>query len=146
MLTVSLEAQQAPSGLVVVRPAEIVWQPVPPVLPPGAEFALLVGNPGEPGPFAMRVRVPANYRVGPHRHPVAEYVTILSGTLCIATGERTDYRQGTCLGAGAFFMTPANLAHALWTEGPAEYELHATGPFEGTYLNPADDPRRKPDR
>lgn len=42
-------------------------------------------------------------------------------------------------------MTPANLAHAFWTEGPAEYELHAMGPFEGTYLNPADDLRHKPD-
>ncbi|MGH2375516.1 MAG: cupin domain-containing protein, partial [Gemmatimonadales bacterium] len=122
---------------------DIAWQPAPPALPPGAESALLAGNPSESGQFTIRVRLPVNYRVPPHWHSVDEYVTLLSGTLCIGTGERTDFQHGTCVGAGTFFVMPAKLAHSLWTHGPVEYELHAVGPFDGTYVNPADDPRQQ---
>ena len=50
----------------VIRPADIVWQPGPPTLEPGAQGAVLAGNPSQPGPFTLRVRLPARYRIASH--------------------------------------------------------------------------------
>lgn len=140
-VAITTTAQQASEVPVALRPSDIAWQPGPPALPAGAEVAVLTGNPAEPAPFTVRVRLPANYHMGAHRHSVAEYVTLLSGTLCIATGERPERAQAACLDPGSFFVTPANAVHAVWSQGPVEYQLHAAGPFDMTYVNPADDPR-----
>src|SRR5436309_10980586 len=71
-----------------IRPADIVWQPGPPTLEPGAQGAVLAGNPSQPGPFTLRVRLPARYRIASHTHPVDERLTVLSGTLCFAAAGR----------------------------------------------------------
>src|SRR5687767_7634504 len=64
----------------IVPPQEIKWGPAPAVLPPGAEAAVLFGDPGKEGLFALRLKLPAGYSVPPHTHPVDEAVTVISGT------------------------------------------------------------------
>ena len=71
-----------------VNPNQLKWGPAPPGLPPGAQLAVLSGNPGAAGPFVIRVRFPAGYTVRPHRHPTDEYVTVISGNVSYGTGER----------------------------------------------------------
>jgi len=48
------------------------------------------------------------------------------------------------LKAGSLFALPANHAHYVWT-GDEEVivQIEATGPWGITYINPADDPRKK---
>src|ERR1041385_378441 len=83
----------------VVRPGEIVWQPGPPTMEPGAQGAVLAGNPSQPGLFTLRVRLPARYRIAPHRHSVDERLTVLSGTLCFAPASRASVMPDTlCIG------------------------------------------------
>jgi hypothetical protein len=49
-----------------VVPADTVrWGPAPPSLPPGAQAAVLLGNPGEGGPFVLRLKFPNGYVVPP---------------------------------------------------------------------------------
>src|SRR5947209_4088124 len=48
---------------VVVRPATVKWGPAPPSLPPGAQMAVLVGDPSKPGPYVARAKFPDGYRV-----------------------------------------------------------------------------------
>ena len=128
----------------VIRPGDIVWQPGPPTLEPGSQGAVLAGNPSQPGPFTLRVRLPARYRIAPHRHPVDERLTVLSGALCFATAGPANVAQDTlCIGPGTFRLMPANVVHSDWALGPVEYQIEALGPFDLIYVNPGDDPRHR---
>ena len=53
----------------VIRADATDWGPAPPVLPAGARMAVLYGDPGKPGAFAVRLKAPAGYRVPRHWHP-----------------------------------------------------------------------------
>jgi hypothetical protein len=58
-----------------VRPVEqIRWAPAPPVLPPGAEIAVLSGDPSREGLFVVRLRFPPGYEIAAHTHPATEYL------------------------------------------------------------------------
>src|SRR5438034_10336942 len=128
----------------VIRPTNIIWQPGPPTLEPGSQGAVLAGNPSQPGPFTLRVRLPARYRIASHTHPVDERLTVLSGTLCFAAAGRGKVAPDTlCLGPGTFRLMPANVVHSDRTQGPVEYQIEALGPFDLTYVNPRDDPRAR---
>ncbi len=142
---VAIALAQGGVGLpTIVRPGEIVWQPGPPTMEPGAQGAVLAGNPSQPGPFTLRVRLPARYRIAPHRHSVDERLTVLSGTLCFAAvGPASITPDTLCIGPGTFRLMPANVVHSDWAPGPVEYQIEALGPFDLTYVNPGDDPRAR---
>src|SRR5258705_12114038 len=62
----------------------VKWSPAPPVFEPGAQFAVMQGDPSKAGEeFTVRLRFPNGYKVKPHTHPTAEHVTVLAGTLLI---------------------------------------------------------------
>ena len=48
-------AQQMPT---VVNADGLKWGPAPPNLPPGAQVAVLSGDPSKEGPFALRLKTP----------------------------------------------------------------------------------------
>src|SRR5262249_38432107 len=62
----------AQSPHVIATPDEAKWGPAPPLLPPGAQIAVLAGNPGAPAPYTVRLKFPANYEVPAHSHPTDE--------------------------------------------------------------------------
>lgn len=80
----------------------IKWQAAPPALPPGAQAAVLYGDPSNEGVFAMRLKMPKGYQIPPHTHPKPEIVTIISGEALLGTGEKADRRDIHRLPAGAF--------------------------------------------
>ena len=43
--------------------------------------------------------------------------------------------------AGSYVMIPAEHPHQATAQGETEVQVHGGGPFEFTYLDPADDPR-----
>ena len=62
----------------------------------------------------------------------------------IAVMEVLDVSKGMALPAGGFTVMPVKTPHfAYTTNEPVEIQLHGTGPWGITYLNPADDPRKK---
>jgi quercetin dioxygenase-like cupin family protein len=116
-----------------------------PMLPKGAQSVVLVGDPTKAGVFILRVKFPAHYRVPPHTHPVSEVVIIITGNLGSGWGEKFDAHQGEILKAGSLFVLPAKHAHYVWTIGEETIvQVQASGPWGINYLNPADDPRKKP--
>ena len=74
----------------VVTADAIKWEPAPPVLPKGAVFTVLFGNPNEKGPFALRLKMPDGYMIAPHWHTNAEHVTVHSGKFNIGIAEKID--------------------------------------------------------
>ena len=119
------------------------YGPAPDSLPPGAQLAVLHGNPAEEGMFIIRLRFPAGYAVPPHSHPSSEYVTVISGDASLGMGDRLDRSAAKALGPGGFVIAPAGMNHYAFTDKGATVQITAEGPFAVTYVNPADDPRNK---
>ena len=75
-------------------PDQIKYGPVPPVLAPGAQMAVLEGDPtGSSGDFTIRLKMPDGYRIAPHWHPKRENVTVISGSFKVGMGDSFRYRQ-----------------------------------------------------
>lgn len=128
---------------VVASAESLKWGPVPPVFPKGAEVAVVAGDPGKQGPFVIRFKAPAGYKVAAHTHPIDENVTVISGSLHVGMGEKFDEAKGTALRTGGFAKLPPGTAHYVWFTEPTVLQLHGAGPFSITYVNPADDPSKK---
>ena len=122
--------------------SELKWGSAPLAFPAGAEMAVLSGDPGKAGPFAVRLRVPAGFKVPAHSHPTDEFVTVISGEISLGMGDKLDPAQGKKLEAGGFAQAPAGMNHYVWTGSGAVVQVNGNGPFEMTYANPADDPRK----
>ena len=116
------------------------WGPVPPVLPAGAEIAVLSGNPFAEGWFVLRLKLPAGYDVPAHIHSGDELITVISGEFNIGHGEKLDRDAGTLLTAGGFVELPAGHPHFAWTSAETIVQIHGPGPFDITYIDPADNP------
>lgn len=126
-----------------IQPADVKWGGAPASLPPGAQGAVLQGDPASAGPFTLRLKLPDGYRIPPHFHPAIEHITVLQGTFVIGTGETADRATEKPLGAGSFAFMPAGMRHFVRTEKETIVQLHGTGPWGITYVNTADDPRNK---
>ena len=70
-------------------PDQVKFGPAPPFLPPGAQLAVLEGDPmASSGDFTIRLKMPDGYRIAPHTHPHRENVTVISGTLKVGMGDQ----------------------------------------------------------
>ena len=108
----------------------------------GVQIANLLGDPAKAETVVMRVKWPPNFKVPLHTHPVTEVLTVLSGTLVDSMGDET--KKGVVLKPGSLFVLPANHIHSIWTtDEETIFQLSFTGPFDITFINPADDPRKK---
>lgn len=125
----------------MLSPADVEWRAGPDALPPGAEVALLYGNPGEEGLFAIRLRLPAGYHIPPHTHPTQEAVTILSGTFHLGMGPDADRDATRALEAGSFFAVPPGMTHYVYTDEETVVQIKTNGPWGIEYLRSEDDPR-----
>ncbi len=134
---------QASDGHTMIGADDVKWSPAPPSIPAGAQAAVLYGNPGKDGLFALRLKLPKGYALAPHTHPKPEIVTVISGTFRLGMGETADKSKAQALAAGSFFAMPPGMAHFAFTDEETVIQLNSTGPWTLTYVNPADDPRKK---
>ena len=129
---------------VIATPEEATWGPAPPLLPPGAQIAVLAGNPGAAAPYTVRLKFPAHYAVPAHSHPTDENVVITSGAVTFGMGDKLVKTSpgNKTLKSGGYFLATANMNHFAFTgaEG-ATIVLYGHGPVEFKYVDPADDPR-----
>ena len=58
-------------------------------------------------------------------------------------GDKLESKGTTSLKAGGFATAPANAHHFAIARGHTIVQVHAIGPFQLTYVNPADDPSKK---
>jgi len=91
----------------------------------------------------MRVKFPAGFIIPPHRHSKDEMVTVISGSVALTPGEKVDRTSAKPLPAGSFIVLPAGMAHYAFADTESVVQLHGVGPFDVTYIDPKDDPRKK---
>jgi quercetin dioxygenase-like cupin family protein len=127
-----------------ILPEDINWQPFP-AFPPAARLAVLIGHPSEPGPYIIRVKVPAGTKLMPHRHPEDRIYTVMSGVFYIGLGDQFDGDKVKDFPPGSVIVLPGDTSHFHWAKS-GEYvtQVSAIGPLGLEYLDPADDPRRQP--
>jgi hypothetical protein len=128
---------------IVLTPDQLKWGDTPPGLPRGGQMAVLEGDPGKPGPYTIRFKSPADFKVPPHWHSVAEHITVIEGTFYIGAGDTFDKSKMTALPVGGYTSMPAKMHHFAYFEQPGIIQIHGTGPFDINYINPDDDPRKK---
>ncbi|MCC2638998.1 MAG: putative signal peptide protein [Moraxellaceae bacterium] len=133
-------AQTNPSSAAYHTPETLQWSPAPPALPRGAQIAVLMGDPFQSGPFIIRLRMPAGYTIPPHWHSMTENVTVISGTFSLGNGDTVELRSAQQLPAGGFHSITARDHHYAFTRDGAEIQIQGEGPFDITYVNPADNP------
>ena len=126
----------------MVQAADLKWDDVP-SLPPGAKIAVIEGPMSQAVPFTVRLSFPANYRIPAHMHPAVERVTVLSGEFFMGIGDRLDPEKSTGLKVGGVMAMAAGTRHFAWTREATVVQLHGTGPWGITYVDPNDDPRKK---
>jgi quercetin dioxygenase-like cupin family protein len=127
----------------VVAAKDVKWGPAPPALPPGAQMAVMAGDPAKTGFVSLRAMLPAGYTIPPHSHPSDEHVTVLSGSIAFGMGDKADAKTATTAEAGGYFTAMAGMHHYATTQTGAVLQIDLIGPFAITYVNPADDPRNK---
>ena len=127
----------------VIRSEEVEWKPFA-SFPPAARLAILVGDPSKPGPYLIRVRLPAGTRMMPHKHAEDRIYTVISGVFYIGLGEAFDESKLTAHAPGTVLVLPSGQAH-FHSAQSGEYitQVSAIGPLGLAYIDPAHDPRAR---
>ena len=133
--------QPGESEFRVILPEQIEWRAFP-TFPPSARLAILIGDPSQPGPYTIRVKVPGGVKLMAHRHPEDRVYTVISGVFYIGLGERFDADKLQAYPPGSVIVLPGNTPHFHWAKS-GEYitQVTAIGPLGLDYLDPHDDPR-----
>jgi mannose-6-phosphate isomerase-like protein (cupin superfamily) len=138
-----LAAQPTPAPN-AFTPDQIKYGPTPAFVPPGAQLAVLEGDPtASTGDFTIRLKMPDGYKVAPHTHPNRENVTVLSGTLKVGMGDQFDATKMMSFAAGSFAYLDPSMHHYAMASGETVIQIHGMSPVKFNYINPADDPSGK---
>jgi len=125
-------------------PETIPWGPPPPFVAPGAQLAVIEGNPAaSTGDFTVRLKMPDGYRIAPHWHPQRENVTVISGTFKVGMGDTFDKDKMGSFPAGSFAYLDPDMHHYAMASGEVIVQIHGSAPLQLNYVNPADDPSKK---
>lgn len=140
----ALFAAQPMSAQNAFTPDQVKFGPAPAFLPPGAQLAVLEGDPmASSGDFTIRLKMPDGYKVAPHTHPNRENVTVLSGTLKVGMGDQFDASNMASFGAGSFAYLDPSMHHYAMAAGETVIQIHGLAPVKFNYINPTDDPSGK---
>lgn len=122
-------------------PHDVDWKPFA-AFPPAARLAIVVGNPAQPDPHVVRVKLPAGQKLMPHRHDEDRVYTVISGIFYIGRGEEFDEDKLEAYPPGAVVVLPGGTPHFHWAKS-GEYitQVTAIGPITLHYVDPRDDPR-----
>lgn len=110
--------------------------------PAKVKLAILVGDPTTNSPFIVRVKVPANEKILPHKHPEDRIYTVISGVFYIGIGEHYEAEKLRAYPQGSVIVLPGNTPHFHWAKS-GEYvtQVYAIGPLGMEYINPQNDTR-----
>ena len=125
-------------------PDAIQYGPAPSFIAPGAQLAVLEGNPlASSGDYTVRLKMPDGYRIPPHWHPRRENVTVISGSFKVGMGDRFDESSMMSFPAGSFAYLDPDMHHYAMANGEVVVQIHGMSPVQFNYINPDDDPSRK---
>ena len=135
-----IEARQAASqpGHVIVPADKVAFAPIEvPGFQTGMKIAVINGDPNaESGAYVIRLQFPDGYKFPAHWHPMAENLTVLSGTFILGMGDKADNSKLVTYRPGAFMSIPAKMAHFGGAKGATVVQLHGQAPFKIELVSP----------
>lgn len=131
------------TGFKAILPEDIEWKPFA-AFPPSVRLAVVVGQPSEPGPYVIRVKLPSGVKMMPHQHREDRVYTVISGVFYIGRGDQFDAAKLEAYPPGSVVILPGNTPHFHWAKS-GEYvtQVTAIGPLGLEYMNLKDDPRNR---
>jgi mannose-6-phosphate isomerase-like protein (cupin superfamily) len=125
-------------------PDKIQYGPVPSFVPPGAQLAVIEGDPTAfTGDFAGRMKMPDGYKIPPHWHPHREDVTVISGDFKVGMGDTFDVSKMMTFGTGSFAYLDPSMHHYAMASGEVVVQVHGMSPLQFSYVNTSEDPSKK---
>jgi quercetin dioxygenase-like cupin family protein len=115
-------------GVMALTAGEMKWTSQGALALPGLEQVNLIGDPTKAGPYTLRLKFPAGFKLPPHSHPDSREVTILSGTWYTGYGDKADPAGLKELPAGSFYTEPANVNHYVEVREPTIVQVSGMGP------------------
>jgi hypothetical protein len=142
-LFLTITAQSSSHERNAFTPDSIPWGPAPPFLRPGAQLAVLEGDPSaSSGDYTVRLKMPNGYRIAPHWHPQRENVTVISGTFKLGMGDVFNKNKMAAFPAGSFAFLDPDMHHYAMACGEVVVQVHGMSPLQFNYVNPQDDPSK----
>ncbi|HKV73704.1 MAG TPA: cupin domain-containing protein [Gemmatimonadales bacterium] len=141
-VSVTVFAPNGVSAQTASHPARLRWQ-VPTLMPPGALFSIVKGDPTAPGECTLQLSLPNGYRIPPHYHPGYEHVEVREGTLLVGMGDSIDTRHARAMAPGDSATAPAGMHHWSVAEGRTVLLVTFNGPYTITYVRAEDAPRTR---
>jgi hypothetical protein len=134
--------QPGEDRFVAILPEQIPWKNMP-GYPAYVHLAVVVGDPSLPAPYTVRVKVPLDGKLMPHRHHEDRVYTVISGIFYIGFGDKFDGDTVTAYPPGTTLILPGDTWHFHWAKS-GEYvtQVSAIGPLSVEYADRADDPRQ----
>src|SRR5450432_1049387 len=143
LTVVALFAAQPSHAQNAFTPDQVKWGPASPFLPPGAQLAVIEGDPmAASGDYTIRLKMPTGYKVAPHTHPLRENVTVISGTLKVGMGDKFDTAHMMTFPAGSFAYLDPDMHHYAMASGPTVIQIQGMSPATVIYIDPAYDPSK----
>lgn len=135
-----VEARQAASDSthVIVPADKVAFAPIEvPGFQSGMKIAAISGDPNaDSGMYVIRLQFPDGYTFPPHWHPMAENLTVLSGTFVLGMGDRADNSKLATYSPGAFMSIPGKMPHFGGAKGVTVIQLHGQAPFKIELVTP----------
>jgi hypothetical protein len=110
----------------------------------GIQTIILLGDPTQPGPYSIELKIPANTKIAAHTHRDNRAAVVVSGTWLFGYGRKADEASTKALTPGSFYTEPAGGAlFALTKAEPVAVIITGYGPTDTIYIDAAADPRGK---
>lgn len=114
----------ASSKTIILTPDELQWKEGP---MPGVQMAVVDGDPHKKGFFVLRLKLPAGTKIPPHMHGNVERVTVISGKLNLALGDKPENPK--VLPAGSYFSISPHTVHNAWVDEETILQIATMGPW-----------------
>lgn len=98
VLGTATAADLDPAAIAYTLPDKIEWKQTS----PGAQQAILAGDPSKPGLYVVMNKWLPNNMSRPHSHPNDRFITVLKGTWWMGTGTTFDPASTVPVPAGSF--------------------------------------------
>jgi quercetin dioxygenase-like cupin family protein len=106
----------------------------------GIRTTVVAGDPSRPGPYTIRLSIPANTRIQAHTHRDDRAAVVVAGVWYFGYGLTANAAAEKALVAGSFYTEPGGVAHFAETKakGVVLY-ITGNGPTDTVYVTKRDE-------
>jgi quercetin dioxygenase-like cupin family protein len=107
----------------------------------GIRTTVIMGDPAGPGPYTIRLSIPAHTKIRAHAHRDDRTAVVVAGVWYFGYGPVADEAAEKALPVGSFYTEPSGVAHFAETKAdPVLVYISGNGPTDTVYLKARDEP------